>query len=248
VSGRVVAVQWVCLWIALLWVPAAVAQTCQTATDMDVATRTALEATAKRYFDMVARGDTASLKQNATTNVASSFDGIEAAIKENHDALAGAQATVRPPYLLTAEGAEPLARAEFLCGVFGTMGQTAKSAAFEFRNLPPGKYAIAIVDARGTQEGRALTLILQPMAADWKLAGFYIRASLVNGHDGAWYAQKAREFKSKGQNRNAWLYFLEARVLSSPADFMSTLSTDRLYDEAQTVKPSDLPQDGNAAD
>jgi hypothetical protein len=63
----------------------------------------------------------------------------------------------------------------------------------------------------------------------------------VSGHDGAWFAQKAREYKSKGQLRNAWFYYREAIALTVPVDFMSTLATDKLYDETQSVLPSDLP-------
>ena len=37
-------------------------------------------------------------------------------------------------------------------------------------------------------------------------------------------------------------------MLTSPADFMSTLATDKLYDEAQSVQPGDLPVDGKTAD
>jgi len=38
------------------------AQTCLTASDIDEPTRTALVSTAKRYFDMAARGDSAALR------------------------------------------------------------------------------------------------------------------------------------------------------------------------------------------
>ena len=100
-------------------VPPAHAQTCQSAADMDASVRGALETMAKRYFDMSARGDTATLRQDSIAAVTASFAGIEGAVKENQAAFAGATATVRPPFLLTAEGTEPLARAEFLCGVFG---------------------------------------------------------------------------------------------------------------------------------
>jgi len=223
------------------------AQTCQSAADMETPVRTALEATSKRYFDMAARGDSAALRQNVIPSLAANFGGIEAAVKENQPAFSGAQTTVRPPFLLTAEGAQPLARAEFLCGVFGSNGQTRDSAVFIFPNLPPGKYAVAVVDAKAT-EARTLTMILQQLGADWKLAGFYVRSPQVNGHDAAWFAQRARELKAKGQNRNAWLYFREAIMLSTPADFMSTLSTDKLYEEAQPVRPADLPVDGNIVD
>jgi hypothetical protein len=143
--------------------------------------------------------------------------------------------------LLSADGNQPLARAEFLCGVFGSTGQTRDSAVFILNNLPPGHYGVAIVDAKGSQGTRTLTLILQQLGVDWKLAGFYARSSQVNGHDASWFAQHARDFKTKGQNRNAWLYFREAITLTAPADFMSSLATDKLYDEAQAVQPSDIP-------
>lgn len=234
---------WLCVAVISM-AAAAGAQTCESAADMDTSVRTALEATAKRYFDMAARGDSATLRQNAIAAVASNFDGVEVAVKDNQTAFSAGQVTVRPPYLLVTEGSEPLARVEFLCGVFGTTGQTSNSAVFVFNNLPPGKYGVAVVDAKGTQDARTLTLILQQAGTDWKLAGFYARSSQVNGRDGRWYAEHAREFKSKGQNRNAWLYYREAMILSTPADFMNTLTTDRLFDEAEAVKPADLPVDG----
>ena len=57
--------------VVLLTVPA-LAQTCFTADDMDAPTRSALQAAASRYFDMVRRGDAASLKQNSIPSVANS--------------------------------------------------------------------------------------------------------------------------------------------------------------------------------
>lgn len=236
-------------WLALIWmVASAEAQTCQSAADMDAAVRSTLEATGRRYFDMAARGDSAGLKQNAIPALASSFSGIETAVKDNQAFLAGAQVTVRPPFLLSADGNEPLARAEFLCGVFGSAGQTRNSAVFVLNDLPPGRYAVVIVDANAGKDTRTLTMILQQLGADWKLAGFYARSSQVNDHDASWFAQRAREFKAKGQNRNAWLYFREAITLTAAADFMSTLATDKLYDEAQSVQPSDFPVNGNIMD
>ncbi len=238
----------VLLGVLMSIVSAARAQTCQTAADMDAVTQTVLQTTAKRYFDMAARGDTASLQQNSIPSVAASFAGIEAAVKDNQTAFSGAVATVRPAYLLTADGTETAARAEFLCGVFGTKGQTANSAVFVLNNLPPGKYGVAILDVKGTADSRTLTLILQPIGPDWKLAGFYAKQSQLGGHDSTWFAQRAHEFKTKGQNRNAWLYLHQAIALTSPVDFMSTLATDKLYDEAQAAQPADLPANGQTVD
>ena len=224
------------------------AQTCQTAADMDTSVPTALETTAKRYFEMSARGDVAALQQNSIAPVASSFAGIEAAVKENQAALSGARATVRPPFLLIVEGQEPLARAEFLCGVFGKTGQTKDSAVFVLPNLPPGKYGLTILDVNGPQGARTLTFVLQQTGVDWKLAGFNAKSSQVAGHDATWFIQRARDFKAKAQNRNAWLYYREAMALSAPVDFMQTLATDQLYDEFQAAQPSDMPADGHAVD
>jgi hypothetical protein len=237
--------QW--LWLLLLG-GLSHAQVCQSAADMDAAGRTALEAAARRYFEMSARGDVAGLKQNSIPSVAASFAGIEGAVKENQAAFTGAQATVRPPFLLIADGPEALPRSEFLCGVFGKSGQTKDSAVFVLNNLPTGKYGVTILDVNGGPATLTLTLVLQQAGSDWKLAGFYARSSQAAGHDAAWFMQHARDFKAKSENHNAWLYYREAVFLSAPVDFMSTLATDKLYDEIQATEPSDLPAGGKTVD
>jgi hypothetical protein len=239
--------RWLCL-VLLGAAASAPAQICQSAADMDDSVRTGLEAAAKRYFEMSAHGDTAALQQNSIASVAARFAGIEAAVKENQAVFSGAKTTVRPPFLLTADGMGPLPRAEFLCGVFGKSGQTKDSAVFVLNNLPPGKYGVAILDVNGNPAAMTLTLVLQQAGADWKLAGFFAKSSQTLGHNAAWFTQHARDFKVKAQNHNAWLYYREAIALSAPVDFMSTLATDRLYDEAQATQPADMPANGSTAD
>ncbi len=224
------------------------AQTCLTTSDMDEPARTALESTAKRYFDMASRGDAASLKQNAIASLAADFSGIETAVKDNQPDLTGAQATPRPPFLLQVEGSVALERAEFLCGVFGKNGQTASSAEFVIPNLSPGNYGVVTLNVTGPKGSRTVSFVLQQQGGDWKLGGFYVKDPQIAGHDASWFADRAREFKSKGENRDAWLYFLEARELAVPVPFMYTLLTDKLYDESQEVKPADLPADGGTVD
>ena len=41
---------------------------------------------------------------------------------------------------------------------------------------------------------------------------------------------------------------MEARDLLVPVPFMYTQKTDKLYDETQAVKPSDLPANGTTTD
>jgi hypothetical protein len=224
------------------------AQTCLTHSDMDEPTRSALEGAAKRYFDMAARGDTAALKQSSIAALASDFSRVESAVKDSQPNFAGAQAQPRPPFLLKVEGDKPLERAEFLCGVFGKNGQTANSAAFMIPNLPPGSYGFVTLDISGAQKSQTVSFVLQQQGPDWKIGGFYVHASQIAGHDADWFADKARAFKAKGQNRDAWLYFLQARELAVPVPFMYTQITDRLYDESQATKPADVPMDGNTVD
>jgi len=224
------------------------AENCVTANDMEPATRTALVSSGQRYFDFIAKGDPTSLRQNAIPSLASDFSSIETTVKDNQSALAGAKGTARPPFLLEADGTEPLPRAEFYCGVFGRNGQTRDSAAFYLKDLPPGKYAVIIFDAPSSKGAYTVSLILQQLASDWKLGGLYIKAAQIGGHNSDWFLTQAREFRTKGQTHNAWFYYLEARSLISPLPFMSTATTDKLYDESQKAQSADLPADGKTAD
>jgi hypothetical protein len=217
------------------------AQTCLTASDMDDATKTALVSTAQNYFQMVAGGDSAALKQNAIPSLAAEFSGIENAVKDNQSNFSGLKAVPRGPFLLQADTGTSQGRAEFLCGVFGPNGQTSDSAVFEIPNLPTGSFGIVTMDASTAKGPYAVTFVLEKQANAWKLGGLYVKQVQAAGHDGNWFAQRARDFKAKGRTESAWLYYQEARELMVPVSFMSTMMTDKLYDESQTVKPSDVP-------
>ena len=223
-------------------------QTCFTADDMDAATRAALQSTASRYFEMLARGDSASIKQNSIPSLASNFAGLENTIKESQPNLSGGHATPRSPFLLKAEGTAPLPKAEFLCGIFGANGQTTNSAEFIIPNLPPGSYGIVVLDVSGQKTPYTVSFVLQQQGTDWKVGSLFILPAQINGRDSNAFVERARSFKSKGQNHNAWLYFVQGRQLVVPVPFMYTQLTDKLYDEAQTVKPSDFPINGNIVD
>ncbi len=233
--------RWLPAFLLSISAIAAPAQTCLTTGDMDQATSAALKTAATRFYEMAAKGDSSSLQQNAIPSLAANFSGIANAVKENQPNLAGAQAVPRSPFLLKAEGSAPLARAEFLCGVFGAHGQTQDSAVFIIPNLPPGTYGIVTLDANSAQGAYTVSFVLQQLGNDWKVGGFYAKPAQISGHDGNWFATRAREFKTKGQLHNAWFYFGEARELLVPVPFMATATTDKLYDEMQPVKPADLP-------
>lgn len=233
------------LWVGLavlLWTAAAWGQRCTDVKDLDPATRGAIESAARQYFDMAAKGDTTGLQQNAISGVAQNFNGIAGAVRDNQASIQGTQGNVRSSYLLDASTANaPIEKAEFYCGVFGAYGHTNTSTAFIIPNLPPGKYAVAIVDAQGSKIPFSISFVLQQQGTAWKLAGYYAKSGQAAGHDGDWYVQQARDYKQKGQKRNAYFYYWQARDLLAPVPFISTLKLDKLYDEMQQVAPGDLP-------
>jgi hypothetical protein len=224
------------------------AESCVIASDMDAATRTALNAAALHSFDLIAKGDVAGLRQSAIPSLAEDFSGIEGRVKDNQPALAGSKATARASFLLEADGAAAIPHAEFYCGVFGSKGQTRDSAAFTLNNLPPGKYGVVILDAPSSKGAYTVSLILQQQGTEWKLGNLYIKAEQPGGHDSDWFIAHAHEFQTKGQVHNAWLYYVEARSLVSPLPFMSTAATDKLYDDSQKLQPADFPADGKTTD
>jgi len=222
------------------------AQSCQSSNDLEDVPRAAITAAGQRYFDMAAKGDVASLRQNAIPSLASDFAGIETSVKDHQPDLAGAQGAVKSVFLL--DGTTPVPHAEFYCGVFGKAGQTTNSAVFYLDNLPVGNYGVVLLDATSPKGKTMVSLILQQAATDWKLSGLYIRAAEVAGHDSSWFLARAREYKTKGQLHNAYFFFAQAQSLISPVNFMSTLATDKLYDESQSVLPADLPANGKTVD
>ena len=181
------------------------------------------------------------LRQNAIASLAADFSGVENAVHDNQSALSSAKPVARPPFLLKADGSAPLARAEFLCGVFGKDGQTSDSRVFVIPNLPPGNYGFVTQDLNTSKGAYTVSYVLEQQETAWKLGGLYIKSSQVSGHDGNWFVTRARELKAKGENHVAWFYYQEARELLVPVPFMSTITTDKLYDESQAVKPADLP-------
>jgi hypothetical protein len=227
---------------------AALGQSCQTLDEFDDANKAAINTAGQRYFEMAAKGDTVSLRQGSIPTLAANFSDIEARVKESQSDLEGAQMAMKSAFLLDASGDAPIPHVEFYCGVFGKNGQTANSAVFSLDNLPPAKYAVVLLEANSTKARTMFSEVLQQVGIDWKLAGLYIKPAHAAGHDSDWFLARAREYKAKNQTHNAWLFYLEARNLASALPFMSTLASDKLYDETQRLQPADLPSGGKTVD
>jgi hypothetical protein len=223
------------------------AEKCQTSSDMDAATRAAILSAAQRYFDLAANGDLANLRQNAIPTVASDFSGIETAVKDHQSEIAGSHGTARPAFLLEAEGTASIAHSEFFCGVFNRHGQTADSAVFSLDDLAPSKYAIVILDV-ATSNPSTVSFVLQEKGNEWRLGGLYIRPIQAAGHAAEWFLSRARDYKTRNQMHNAWLYYRQALILTSPLPFMKTAATDKIIDESQPLQPADFPADARTVD
>ena len=227
----------VCL-AAILGLAPAAWPACTAAADLDPATRVAVERVARNAYQMAARGDSAGLRQTAVAALAADFMPVEAAVRAHQFTFAAAEAPrLRAEYLLEAEGAAPLERAEFFCGVWSTPGFTV----FVLNNLAPGRYALVVLEARSGKSAWRLSLALAEQQGTWKLAGFYPRPAEIAGHDGAWFWEQARAYKSKKEFRNAWFYYLTARELLSLVPFMSNQQLEQMAGELTGLPPQGLP-------
>jgi len=216
-----------------------VSQECYSGKEIDPATATAVGAAAQRYLSYSAQGDVAALKANAVPAVAANFGTIEQAVISYKSQFAQGQPSETRIFVLDASNSKTTwQRADFYCGIYNSPTRVGVS----IPNLPPGRYALTISKVPG-KEPITLTLILEDTGQNtWKLGGYYARQnSLGGGHDGEWFASKAREYKQKGQSFTAWFYYLTAWDLLAPVDFISTPALDRLSDELQAARPANLP-------
>jgi len=147
----------------------------------------------------------------------------------------GATLSASSIYLLDASSNAAPQDTQFFCGL-----SNSAEVIFSIPALPPGKYALATVRAEKAQTAWQLSLILQQMGGEWKLAGFIPRAATAAGHDGVWYWTQARQFAKQGQRWNAWLYYTEADALLTPVEFVSSPNRDKLHAEQMAAQPAEL--------
>src|SRR5215470_2628294 len=214
-------------------------QSCEAHDEIPAQSKTAIESAAQKVFEQASRGDVAGLRANAIPSLQSSFNGIAGAVNDNKAAFVGARPQIRESFLLET-GPTASVDGHFYCGVFGAGGMSAGSAAFELPGLPRGEYAIVIQDFIGSKGPYALTTIFQEMGG-WRLAGFYIRPETALGHDGMWYLERARSYKAKGQNHNAWFYYVTSWDLLAPVTFMDSGLLSKVTQESAAIQPKDVP-------
>jgi hypothetical protein len=214
-------------------------QTCQTRDETPAEMKSAVDNAAKQVYDRAAAGDTSALQANSIPSLQSSFNGIAAAINDNKAAFAGARPQLRTSFFIDNTPAAS-SDGRFYCGVFGAGGLGANTAEFDIPGLPAGKYGLVIQDFVGNKGPYSMTTIFQDVNG-WKLAGFYVRPESAMGHDGIWYLQQARQYKAKGQNHNAWFYYVTSWDLLAPVTFMDSSVLSKITQESGGIQPKDVP-------
>ncbi len=217
------------------------AESCQTSTEMDAATKTALKTAAQRYYESVAAGNAQGIISNAIPEIAANAQAVTELLQQTSAHLSGSTAVPRNVFVLDAsEAAGTVANAQFFCGVFNPNSDN--KIGFTLQNLPAGKYGLVIMDVQNSSLPYFYSFLLKQDATAWRVAALFPRARQIAGHDAQWYWQQARDYKAKGQSHNAWFHYLVARELAAPLPFIGTTKLDSFNDEVQASAPPDLPE------
>lgn len=209
--------------------------------------RDALATAAQKLSVAVVQQDFTTLQASLLPVVAQQWEGIRDAVEQGGPVVKGGQVQLRSLYALDATSLTTPADTQFFCSnSTGTMTVT-----ISMRSLPPGKYAVVLADATGSALNGQLGFILGQDAGAWKMGGVFVRPGALEGHDGVWYWQRARELARSNEPWGAFYCYEVARYLSLPVDFISTPNLDRLQQEQGQLKnapPEAFPYSVTAGD
>jgi hypothetical protein len=240
---RAASVIWNSVSCALLSVPiASHAASCTTQAEMTAADRDALAAAGQRLAQAIAQQDFATVQAALLPAVAQQWDGIRGVVEQGAPLLKGGQILLRSLYLLDASTLTAPADTQFFC----SNANGSLTVSISMRGLPAGRYAVVLADAASAQSGGQLAFILGWVTggsgpesnSGWKLGGVFLRPGFLDGHDGVWYWQRARELERTGSPWSAWFCYETARYLLVPVDFLSSPNLEKLGQEEAQVKNS----------
>jgi hypothetical protein len=218
-----------------LYVSVAYAASCTTQSQMNAQQRDGLSSAARTILTQMQNGDVQALQANTVPAVAADFSGIAATIENLKPSLQKATLTIDNLYILDASSeAAGTSRIDFFCGE--------PVVTFNFSDIPPGTYALAIGHATGVPQPQQVSLILSKDAQDkWMFAGLFSKPMVVLGHDGIWYWTSARKYAAQNMNWDAWFYYKIATYLLNPIDLLSSSNLEKIQHETDKTKPSSLP-------
>jgi hypothetical protein len=216
----------------------AAAITCTMQGQMEETQRAQLVEASKKLSAAVQSGDPNAVRALTLASVAAQFEPIANTIQGVAPKIEHATITIDALYSLDASDLKPgQDEAQFFCA----SPTSTLHAEITIPQLPPGKYALALLHATGVQQPRQMGFLLALDGANWQLAGFFVKPLLAGGHDSVWYWTRAREFSSKGQKWNAYFFYTTAAYLASPVEFLNTANLEKLEKETAAVRPHNLP-------
>ncbi len=213
---------------------AAFATSCTTQAEMTPTDRDALAAVGQRLATAVINQDESVLQSALLPTVAKDWDGIREAIEQGAPAVKGGQVQVRNLYLMDATTQTAPEDTQFFCS--NANGST--TVTISMRALPPGRYAVVLADAPGAQLAGQMAFILGWDANAWKLGGAFVRPGMLDGHDGVWYWEHARQMVQANSPWGAYFSYEAARYLLLPVDFISSPNLEKLGQEQSQIKNS----------
>jgi len=227
-------------WIAavLLTAPlAGFAASCTTQAEMTPQDRGALAAEGERLSTALLQQDFGTLQSALLPSLASEWDGIRGAVEQAAPLVKGGKVQLRNVYLLDASTLGATSDTQFFCS-----NSNGSLVTISMQALPPGRYALVLADAAGSQLGGQMGIILVSdkvaSAPVWKLGGVSVRQGIFEGHDGVWYWTRARELARENLPWSAWYCYDAARYLQIPVDFVASPNLDKLSQEQSQIKGS----------
>ncbi len=226
--------------VGLAWTFAASSWTgwaanCTAGAELGPRDRDALAAILAQVTNAVAAQDESILESVLLPQEASSWAGIRDAVEHAGPLIKGGTFQLRSLYLLDASSQASTQDTEFYC----SNPSGSLTVSIHLTALPPGRYAVALADAKGAQLAGQMGVVLawDNAAMAWKLAGLTLRPGVFDGHDGDWYWAQARTL-AKDDPWSAWFSYAAARFLLLPVDFLSSPNLDKLHQEQALIQPT----------
>lgn len=218
--------------LALLAMPAAGrAVTCTTQGSMAPTDRDALAIAGQNLSTAIAQQNDSTLQSALLPAVAQQWPSIQNAADSGAPLLKGGEIKLRDLYVLDATSLTAPTDTQFFC----SSASGSLTVTFSMHSLPPGKYAIVLADAVGAPLAGQIGLVLGWDANAWKLGGLFVRPGMLDGHDGVYYWQRAREAARSNAPWGAYYAYEAARSLLIPIDFVSTPNLDKLNQEQSQI-------------
>ncbi len=219
---------------------AATATSCTTQGEMNPQDRDTLVSAGQQLGSAVIEQNFNAIQSTLMPAVAAQWEGIRGVIEQGGSYVKGGQVQLNALYQLDATSLTAPADTQFFC----SNANGSLTVTISMRSLPPGKYAVIlgyVVGAQGqppTATAGQLGFILGLENNAWKLGGVFLRPGMLEGHDGVWWWERARELARQNTPWAAYFAYDTARYLLLPVDFISSPNMEKLGQEQAQVKDS----------